>query len=109
MGISYVTEDKRVFPKMTVYENLLAGAHNVKDEGLVRDTLELVYQLFPKLKERRDQLAGTLSGGERQMVVLGRALMSRPKLMMLDEPSLGLAPNLVQNIFDTIPGSEKGS
>ncbi|MDQ3944593.1 MAG: ABC transporter ATP-binding protein [Actinomycetota bacterium] len=101
MGISLVMEGRRVFEHLTVHENLVAGAYTRKG-GQVGDDLDLVYEFFPRLAERRTQQAGYLSGGEQQMLAIGRALMSRPKLMMLDEPSLGLAPLLVAEIFERI-------
>jgi branched-chain amino acid transport system ATP-binding protein len=101
-GISLVPEGRRVFPNLTVLENLRIGAYLRKDENGIRDDLERVYTLFPRLKERSWQLAGTLSGGEQQMLAVGRALMSKPKLLMMDEPSLGLAPLVVKDIFDII-------
>lgn len=99
-GITLVPEGRRVFPNLTVLENLRIGAYTRKDD--LSDDLAWVYELFPRLKERSWQLAGTLSGGEQQMLAVGRALMSRPKLMMMDEPSLGLAPLVVQDIFKII-------
>lgn len=102
LGISMVPEGRRVFPDLTVYENLLLGAFTRTDKAAIARDLEAVYQLFPRLKERRGQLAGTLSGGEQQMLAVGRALMSDPVLLMMDEPSLGLAPVLVQEIFALI-------
>ena len=99
-GICMVPEGRRVFPNLTVLENLRIGAYLRKDD--IQPDIEHVYQLFPRLKERSWQLAGTLSGGEQQMLAVGRALMSRPKILMLDEPSLGLAPLIVQLIFDII-------
>jgi branched-chain amino acid transport system ATP-binding protein len=99
-GITLVPEGRRVFPDLTVLENLKVGAYLRKD-NLQKD-IDWVYDLFPRLKERSWQAAGTLSGGEQQMLAVGRALMSRPKLMMMDEPSLGLAPTIVKNIFDII-------
>jgi len=99
-GITLVPEGRRVFPDLTVLENLKVGAYLRKDK-LDKD-IEWVYDLFPRLKERSWQAAGTLSGGEQQMLAVGRALMSRPKLMMMDEPSLGLAPKIVKDIFDII-------
>ncbi len=99
-GITLVPEGRRIFPDLTVLENLRIGAYLRKDD--LRDDLNRVYDLFPRLKERSWQLGGTLSGGEQQMLAVARALMSRPKLMMMDEPSLGLAPLVVRGIFDII-------
>jgi len=99
-GITLVPEGRRVFPNLTVLENLKIGAYLRKDN--IQADIDHVYELFPRLKERSWQLAGTLSGGEQQMVAVGRAIMSRPKLIMMDEPSLGLAPLIVQGIFDII-------
>ena len=101
-GISMSPEGRRVFPDMTVLENLKIGAYLRKDKAEIEKDIQWVYSLFPRLEERSWQLAGTLSGGEQQMLAVGRALMSRPKLMMLDEPSLGLAPLVVQDIFSII-------
>jgi len=102
MGISHVPEGRRIFPAMTVLENLELGAYLRRDkEGIAKD-LEVVYQHFPILYDRKKQAAGTLSGGEQQMLAIGRALMSRPKILFLDEPSMGLAPLLVQEIFRII-------
>ena len=101
-GIAMSPEGRRVFPDMTVLENLKIGADLRKDKAEIQKDIEWVYSLFPRLQERSWQLAGTLSGGEQQMLAVGRALMSRPKLMMLDEPSLGLAPLVVQDIFTII-------
>ncbi len=101
-GIAVVPEGRLVFANLTVYENLLLGAHFRRDQAaLIRD-LEWLYTIFPRLAQRRDQPAGTLSGGEQQMLALGRALMSKPRLLLLDEPSLGLAPLLVKEVFKTI-------
>ena len=97
-----VFEGRRVFDHLTVEENLIAGGHTVVDLRGVRQGIDLVYSYFPRLKERRAQAAGYLSGGEQQMLAIGRGLMSRPKLVMLDEPSLGLAPMLVEEIFDIV-------
>ena len=101
-GIAMSPEGRRVFPDMTVLENLKIGAYLRKDKAEIEKDIQWVYQLFPRLQERSWQLAGMLSGGEQQMLAVGRALMSRPKLMMLDEPSLGLAPLVVQDIFKII-------
>ncbi len=101
-GISLVPEGRHIFAKMSVKENLLLGAFTQKDQAVREETLGEIYDLFPRLKERLDQKAGTLSGGEQQMLAIGRALMSHPKLLMLDEPSLGIAPNLVSRIFEVI-------
>ncbi len=102
MGISQVMEGRRVLEHLTVEENLLVGAFMRKDKREVKEDLERVYQWFPRLKERRKQVSGYLSGGEQQMLVIGRALMARPKLMLLDEPSLGLAPLIVKEIYKII-------
>jgi branched-chain amino acid transport system ATP-binding protein len=101
-GITLVPEGRRVFADLTVLENLRIGAYLRSDKAEMEDDLKWVYELFPRLKERSWQAAGTLSGGEQQMLAVGRALMSRPKLMMMDEPSLGLAPLVVKGIFDII-------
>ena len=101
-GISLSPEGREVFPNFTVYENLRMGAYTRKNKNEINETMEEVYTLFPRLRERSKQLAGTLSGGEQQMLAIGRAMMSKPSVLLLDEPSLGLAPNLVQEIFHLI-------
>ena len=101
-GITLVPEGRRVFPDLTVLENLKLGAYLRRDKAEIAKDLQWVYELFPRLKERDWQVAGTLSGGEQQMLAVGRALMSRPKLLLMDEPSLGLAPLVVQDIFSII-------
>ncbi|RKL62085.1 ABC transporter ATP-binding protein [Thermoanaerobacteraceae bacterium SP2] len=101
-GIAMVPEGRRVFPRMTVLENLQLGAYLNGDKNQINKDLERVFELFPILKQRLKQVAGTLSGGEQQMLAMGRALMARPKLLLLDEPSMGLAPMIVSNIFDII-------
>lgn len=101
-GISHVPEGRRVFANMSVEENLELGAYLRTDKRGIREDMENVYRLFPRLLERRKQLSGTLSGGEQQMLAMGRALMARPKLLLLDEPSMGLAPLLVKTIFEII-------
>ncbi|HSE95963.1 MAG TPA: ABC transporter ATP-binding protein, partial [Methylomirabilota bacterium] len=100
-GIAHVPEGRKIFNRLTVVENLEMGAY-VRTDGAVHDDMERVYTLFPRLRERRAQVAGTLSGGEQQMLAIGRALMARPRLLLLDEPSMGLAPVLVEQIFETI-------
>jgi branched-chain amino acid transport system ATP-binding protein len=101
-GIAQSPEGRRLFPRMTVTENLEMGAFQRSDRQGIRDDLDRVYDLFPRLKERRSQKAGTMSGGEQQMCAIGRALMARPKLLLLDEPSLGLAPIFVERIFEIV-------
>ncbi len=101
-GIAQSPEGRRLFPRMTVFENLEMGAFQRKDRAELREDLDRVFELFPRLAERRTQRAGTLSGGEQQMVAIGRALMARPKLLLLDEPSMGLAPIFVEKIFEII-------
>ncbi|SHI94096.1 ABC transporter ATP-binding protein [Lutispora thermophila] len=102
LGITLVPEGRRIFPNLTVLENLKLGAYFRKDTNEIKKDLEWVYSLFPILKERHWQMAGTLSGGEQQMLAVGRALMSKPKLLMMDEPSLGLAPIIVNELFNII-------
>ena len=102
LGICQSPEGRRLFPRMQVVDNLRMGAYTRKDKAGIAEDMQRVFTLFPRLKERETQLAGTLSGGEQQMLAIGRAMMSRPKLLMLDEPSLGLAPILVDTIFKTI-------
>jgi len=102
MGIAQVPEGRRIFPKLTVKENLLIGAFSVKDKKLIDSRMEQVFQYFPRLKERLEQKGGTMSGGEQQMLAIGRALMMNPQLLMLDEPSMGLAPIIVEQIFEII-------
>ncbi|AXK81231.1 ABC transporter ATP-binding protein [Pseudolabrys taiwanensis] len=106
-GISHCPEGRRVFPEMTVDENLDMGAYLRKDSAGVAADRERIFGMFPRLAERRRQVAGTLSGGEQQMLAISRAIMSKPKLMMFDEPSLGLAPNIVEQVFDIIDNIRK--
>ena len=107
LGIGHAPEGRRVFNRMSVRDNLFLGAYVRKDGHAIREDEDRVYRLFPRLKERRDQIAGTLSGGEQQMLAIGRAMMSRPKVLLLDEPSLGLAPILVDTIFQVITDINK--
>ena len=106
-GIAPVPEARRLFPRMTVLENLEMGAYTRRDRENLNDDLERVYSLFPRVKERRQQLAGTLSGGEQQMVAIGRALMARPRLICMDEPSMGLSPAFVDQVFEIIQAINK--
>ena len=110
MGMTQVPEGRRIFAELTVYENLLMGAYIEKDKAAVKRDIEEIDSIFPRLGERKNQVAGTLSGGEQQMLAMGRAMMSHPKLLMLDEPSMGLSPIFVNEIFDIIKEvSESGT
>lgn len=110
LGMAHVPEGRRVFSQLTVLENLRLGAYTRKDQNEIQNSLELVYKRFPRLEERKNQPAGTLSGGEQQMLAMGRALMSKPKIILMDEPSMGLSPILVTEIFDIIKSiSENGT
>ena len=108
MGIAHVPEGRRIFSQLNVYENLIMGAFTRKDKAEIEDSLAMVYRRFPRLEERKTQRAGTLSGGEQQMLAMGRALMSRPKLIVMDEPSMGLSPIFVNEIFDIIQVVSEG-
>ena len=107
LGMSQVPEGRRVFQELTVYENLMMGAFSQKKNNTFKEDLDRIYERFPRLAERRNQIAGTLSGGEQQMLAMGRALMSHPKLLMLDEPSMGLSPLLVDQVFEIIKDINK--
>ncbi len=102
MGMAHVPEGRRVFAQLSVYENLMLGTYTRKDKAEINESIEHVYERFPRLKERQNQLAGTLSGGEQQMLAMGRALMSKPSIILMDEPSMGLSPLYVSEIFDII-------
>jgi len=102
LGMTQVPEGRRIFSELTVYENLLMGAYTRTDKDGIEKDFKDIYALFPRLEERKNQIAGTLSGGEQQMLAMGRAIMSKPKLLMLDEPSMGLSPLLVDQVFDII-------
>jgi branched-chain amino acid transport system ATP-binding protein len=102
MGISYISEALNLFTDMSVRDNLLLGAYSVRERQKQLETLEFVYELFPRLKEREDQLAGTMSGGERKMLAVARGMMATPRLLLVDEPSLGLAPHLVTDVFNSL-------
>lgn len=102
MGMAHVPEGRRVFANLTVYQNLKMGAYTRKDSNEINETLQMVYKRFPRLEERKNQIAGTLSGGEQQMLAMGRALMSHPKIILMDEPSMGLSPIFVNEIFDIV-------
>ncbi len=102
MGMAHVPEGRRIFQELSVYENLKLGAYTRKDKAEIEQSIQTVYQRFPRLEERKKQVAGTLSGGEQQMLAMGRALMSKPKIILMDEPSMGLSPLLVSEIFDII-------
>ena len=106
-GMTMVPEGRRVFPRTSVMDNMLLGAYSRKDKENIKRDLNKIFEMFPRLLERKNQLAGTLSGGEQQMLAMGRALMSRPRLLLLDEPSMGLSPRLVDQVFDTIVSINK--
>ena len=107
LGMSQVPDGRRIFQELTVYQNLLMGAYIQKDKKAIKEDIKKIYARFPRLEERKNQIAGTLSGGEQQMLAMGRALMSRPKLLMLDEPSMGLSPLLVDEVFTIIKDLNK--
>ncbi len=110
LNMTQVPEGRHVFQELSVYDNLLMGAYTIKDKKQIKKDIEEIYERFPRLAERRSQIAGTLSGGEQQMLAMGRAMMSRPKLLMLDEPSMGLSPLFVDQVFDIIKDyNERGT
>lgn len=108
MGMAHVPEGRRVFAELSVYENLKMGAYTRKNKSEIEESLQNVYKRFPRLEERKNQMAGTLSGGEQQMLAMGRALMSKPKIILMDEPSMGLSPIMVNEIFDIIRSVSEG-
>lgn len=108
MGMAHVPEGRRVFANLSVYQNLKMGAYTRKDKSEINETLNMVYKRFPRLEERKNQIAGTLSGGEQQMLAMGRALMSKPKIILMDEPSMGLSPIFVNEIFDIVKEISSG-
>lgn len=110
MGMAHVPEGRRVFAQLSVYKNLMLGAYTRSNKAEIEESLQMVYERFPRLLERKNQMAGTLSGGEQQMLAMGRALMSKPKIILMDEPSMGLSPILVSEIFDIVKSiSESGT
>ena len=108
MGMTQVPEGRRIFQELTVYENLMMGAYTMKDKSVFKTDLDSIFERFPRLAERRNQIAGTLSGGEQQMLAMSRALMCHPRLLMLDEPSMGLSPLLVDQVFEIIKDINRG-
>lgn len=108
MGMAHVPEGRRVFAQLSVYQNLKLGAYTCNDKKKIEETLQMIYKRFPRLEERKNQIAGTLSGGEQQMLAMGRALMSQPKIILMDEPSMGLSPIFVNEIFDIIKEVSQG-